>query len=133
VKRVLVIDDSDLVIGAIRNALDRDGISVDSIADISSIERDGPCDFRIGDFDLVLIDVRMPARFDDSVAVAIGQRDRASTPIVLLSSLPEDQLAARAREAGLAGYILKGLGIDGVANEVRAWLHGRKQRLDAAT
>ena len=127
-KRVLVIDDSDLVVEALRNALGRDGIIIESIADISTLDRDRRPDFQLGDFDLVLMDVRMPARFDESVEVVTRQRETASTPILLLSSLPETQLATRVQQTGLDGYILKALGVDGVADEVRAWIHGRKQR-----
>src|SRR5262249_6886866 len=128
VKRVLVIDDSDLVVEALRNKLGRDGIIIESIADISTLDGERRPDFRLGDFDLVLMDVQMPAWFDESVEAATRQRETAPTPIVLLSSLPEAQLATRVEQKGLDGYILKALGVDGVAEEVRAWIYGRKPR-----
>lgn len=125
-KRILVIDDSPLIVDAVRDALDGDGIEVEGVGDAAELEAASGLD----GYDLILIDVEMPAMVGDDVAVLIRQRSGAATPIVLLSSLPEAQLAARAHEAGLDGYILKHAGVDGVADEVRAWLDGRKRRRD---
>jgi len=50
------------------------------------------------------------------------------TQIVLLSSLPDPELAVRARDAGADGYISKRRGVDNVVAEIRSWLDGTKQK-----
>ena len=70
----------------------------------------------------------MPAMFGDDVAMVMRQGRTSSAPIVLLSSLPEAQLAQRAKEAGIDGYISKRSGFDNVIAEIRAWLDRANQR-----
>ncbi|HWU86613.1 MAG TPA: response regulator [Kofleriaceae bacterium] len=127
-KRILIIDDSPLVIEAVREALAPDGILVDELSDAAELER-----VQLDDFALILCDVHLPAIFGEDVAGTMRRRTRTSAPIVLLSSLPEAELAARARASGLDGYILKERGVDVLVDEVRAWLEGRRQRLAART
>lgn len=123
-QRILLIDDSPLVVEAIRDGLEDDQVEVEGVVDLSSIDQaEG-----LEGFDLIMIDVQMPAMFGDDVAMVIRQGRSVQTPIVLLSSLPEPELATRAREAGADGYISKRRGIDNVVEEIRAWLNGSKQK-----
>lgn len=122
-RRVLIIDDSPLVVEAVRGALDVDGISVEGLADLTAL-----ADTPLADFHLILIDVQMPTMFGDDVAAVIRHRIRFKAPIVLLSVLPEPELAARVRDAGVDGYIQKQAGMDGVVDEIRAWLAGERPR-----
>ncbi len=123
-QRILVIDDSPLVVEAVSDGLEDDGVVVEGVVDLGAIDQSRSLDR----FDLILIDVQMPAMFGDDVAIVMRAGRRVSTPIVLLSSLPEPELAVRAREAGADGFISKRLGVDGVLAEIRAWLSGAKQR-----
>jgi DNA-binding response OmpR family regulator len=119
-----LIDDSPLVVEAIRDGLEDDQVEVEGVVDLSSIDQaEG-----LEGFDLIMIDVQMPAMFGDDVAMVIRQGRSVATPILLLSSLPEPELAARARDAGADGYISKRRGIDDVVEEIRAWLNGSKQK-----
>lgn len=117
-QRILLIDDSVLVVEAISEALVEDGVEVEGVTDLAALDHSQ----RLGRFDLILIDVQMPAMFGDDVAMVIRQGHSGTTPIVLLSSLPEAQLAERARQAGVNGYISKRRGIDNVVAEIRTWL-----------
>ena len=123
-QRILVIDDSPLVVAAVREALAADQVDVEGAIDLAAIDHVQ----RLDRFDLILIDVQMPEMFGDDVAMVMRQARNVATPIVLLSSLPEPQLAARRQAAGIDGYISKRCGIDSVADEIRAWLAGAKQR-----
>ena len=122
--RILIIDDSPLVVAAVREALEDEGIAVEGTSELSAI--DGA---RLDGFDLILVDVQMPEMFGDDVAMVMRHRGQAAaTPIVLLSSLAEPALAARARDAGADGYISKQRGIDAVADDIRGWLaRGNKE------
>jgi DNA-binding response OmpR family regulator len=128
VKRILVIDDSPLVIEAVRDALEPEGIEVVELDDVTDLDRARVLD----DVDLILLDIQMPARFGDVLAGVMRRRGRIAAPILLLSSLPESELDARARAAGLDGYILKERGVDVLVGEVRAWLDGLRQRCGAS-
>lgn len=121
--RILVIDDSPLVVEAVRDALELDAIDVDAVAALDGL---GPLD----GYALILVDVHLPGGLGDALAASLRDRAPRGVPIVLLSSLAEGPLAARAAEAGLDGYILKQAGIERVADEVRAWIAGRRQRRD---
>lgn len=124
-QRILVIDDSPLVVEAISDGLEEFGVEVQGVTDLSEIdESQGGLDR----FGLILIDVQMPAMFGDDVALVMRQGRSVSTPIVLLSSLDEAELSVRAREAGADGYISKRRGVDGILAEIRAWLDGSKPR-----
>ena len=123
-QRVLVIDDSPLVVEAISDGLEEDGVEVEGVTDLTEIDQSEGLDR----FALILIDVQMPAMFGDDVAIVMRQGRSVSTPIVLLSSLDEAELAVRAQEAGADGYISKRLGVDGILAEIRAWLDGKKSR-----
>ena len=126
--RILLIDDSPLVVEAVREGLEDDQVEVEGVVDLTALDQPQALDR----FDLILIDVQMPAMFGDDVAMVIRQGRDTSTPLVLLSSLPEPELAARARDAGADGYISKRRGIDVVVEEIRAWLAGKKQPAGAA-
>ena len=70
----------------------------------------------------------MPAMSGDDVASVMRRGHSVAAPIVLLSSLPDPELAARAREAGADGFISKRSGIDAVVAEIRTWLAGSRRR-----
>ena len=123
-QRILVIDDSPLVVEAIRDGLESEAVEVEGVIDLTALDQSQGLDR----FDLILIDVQMPAMFGDDVAMVIRQGRTVSTPIVLLSSLPEAELAERASEAGADGYISKRRGVDAVVAEIQSWLAGTKQR-----
>jgi DNA-binding response OmpR family regulator len=99
-------------------------VEVEGVIDLAAIDQSQGFDR----FALILIDVQMPAMFGDDVAMVIRQGRSARPPIVLLSSLPEEELAERAADAGADGYISKRRGVEGVLAEIRAWLDGTKQR-----
>ncbi len=122
-RRVLLIDDSPIVLEAVRDALDPDGVVVAGLDELTDLEKARALD----DFDLVLLDIHMPETFVDEVAVVMRRRSHRTTPVVLLSSLPEAELAARARASKLDGYIPKDRGIAGLTDEIRAWLDGQRR------
>ena len=54
----------------------------------------------------------MPELYGDDVAMVLRAARGVETPIYLLSSLSADELAERAHEADIDGYICKRDGID---------------------
>jgi len=111
-QRILVIDDSLIILGAVRHALVGAGYGCETCATFEELERQN-----VDGFDLVLMDVQMPELYGDDVAVALRQRD-VRAPIYLFSTIDEVELAARAQEAGLDGFISKKRGMDHLLAEL---------------
>lgn len=104
-KRVLVVDDSEIVLGKASEALVAGGYEVDTA--LSAMEAD---DYLYGAHrpDLVIMDVMMPQLDGDKKARLLKRDDKTKDiPILLLSSKSEDELEALAREACCEGFIRK--------------------------
>jgi DNA-binding NarL/FixJ family response regulator len=128
VKQILLIDDSPLVIEAVRDALEPDGITVAELSDVSA-----PGGARaLDEFSLNQRVVQVAASLGGDIEGVMRRRSRDTAPIVLLSSLGEEELAERARASGSDGYILNQRGVDELVDEVRAWLDGRRPRRGGA-
>lgn len=106
-KRVLVFDDSPMVLELTRMALEASGFTVAIAADLAAFER------QRGTFDpdLILIDVQMPEAFGDDVVLALREGHGVRVPILLVSSLEEQELASRAERSRAAGYVMKNAGM----------------------
>lgn len=104
-KRVLVVDDSEIVLGKASEALVAGGYEVKTA--LSAMEADDYL-FGIDMPDLVIMDVMMPQLDGDKKAKMLKLDDKTKDiPILLLSSKSEDELASLAREACCDGYIRK--------------------------
>lgn len=113
-RRVLVVDDSDLMLDVVRSALEQDGFSVTTARSMSELES---CDVR--SYELVLVDVQMPELFGDDLVAMLRQARCVDSRIVLLSNLPSDELAHRAEAAGADGFVCKREGMDALVKYVR--------------
>jgi two-component system chemotaxis response regulator CheY len=113
-KRILIVDDSPLILAASKHALKEAGYDVET--------RNGPEDVGAkgaDGFDLILMDVQMPELFGDDVASVLKHQRAVRAPIYLFSTLPDDELSERVRDAKVDGFISKGAGIDHLLAEVR--------------
>ena len=119
---VLVIDDSEVVLDAVRGVLEEAGFRV--------VTLDNPLIMgklvRTESPDLVLIDVNMPALTGDHV-VEIARRHGLTghVPVVLHSDIPAAELEERARKCGASGYIQKTSDGAGFLRQVRHWMTPR--------
>ncbi|HEY1555379.1 MAG TPA: response regulator [Kofleriaceae bacterium] len=113
-KRILIVDDSPLILQAAQHVLRQAGYAVDIRSGVEDLGERG------GDgFDLILMDVQMPELFGDDVA-GIMKHDRGvGTPIYLFSTLSTAELGQRARDARVDGFISKDGGLDHLVAEVR--------------
>ncbi len=111
-KRVLLMDDSELFLDLIGEALGRAGFAVTVARDLGELG-DHPAAA-----DLVLLDVQMPEAYGDDLGMVLRHVRGTAAAIYLLSSLDGDELARRASEAGLDGYISKQVGVDAVVARV---------------
>lgn len=114
-KRILLMDDSEIFLAVARRALEQAGYEVVIAHDLESFQQartHKPAD-------LVLMDVQMPEAFGDDIAMTLRFAHDVDTPIYLLSSLPDHELAERANEAQIDGFISKNIGIDRIIEQVR--------------
>ena len=117
-KRILLMDDSEIFLEATCAALRKAGYHVtcaNDLAQLADARREGPSD-------LVLMDVQMPEAFGDDVALTLRHAYGIAAPIYLLSSLEEADLADRVAWAKIDGFISKQLGLDAIINRVRTIL-----------
>lgn len=107
-RRVLIIDDSPLVLELTRSALVDEGYDVSVATTLDEFEA-----LRIAaPPDLILVDVQMPEAFGDDLAALLRGAYGVEVPIFLLSSLGDDELAVRAAAANATGFISKRSGLD---------------------
>ena len=115
-KRILLMDDSEIFLAVARAALESAGYDVvcaSDLAELARVREQG------GALSLVLMDVQMPEVFGDDVAFTLRHSYGFTAPIYLLSGLDEKDLADRVQWAQIEGFISKKVGIDGIVSRVQ--------------
>ena len=114
-KRILLMDDSEIFLEVARRALVEAGYEVVTACDLESFQQAR----QKTPADLVLMDVQMPEAFGDDIAMTLRFAHDVDTPIYLLSSLSDKELEERAKDAHIDGYISKNIGMDRIVEQVR--------------
>src|ERR1044071_5432733 len=113
-KRILLMGDGGVFGEIARDALRRAGYDVACAAAFAELGA-----LRSQPSDLILMDVQMPEAYGDDLAMTLKFTHDIATPIYLLSSLDDSELADRASWARINGYISKNRGMDAIVAEVR--------------
>lgn len=116
--RVLVIDDSDILLNVTVNALQAAGFEAAGALDLASLDQA----LAGAPVDLILVDVNMPEMFGDDVVEFLRSQRKVNAKLLLYSDLQEHELAGRAKSSGADGYVVKGKGIEAAIAEVRRQL-----------
>src|SRR5215207_4932567 len=98
-KRILLMDDSPIFLEVARTAFEAAGYEVMCASDLNELQK-----LREQPSDLILMDVQMPEAFGDDIAMTLRFAHEVDTPIYLLSSLNDQELAERANEAQIDGF-----------------------------
>jgi len=109
VKRILVVDDSPIILAAAKHALLEAGYEVETRGSVEEVAARGADGFQ-----LILMDVQMPELFGDDV----HERENPAK-IYLFSTLDDVELEERATSAKLDGFISKQHGLEHLVREVR--------------
>jgi DNA-binding response OmpR family regulator len=117
-KKILVFDDSPFVLELTQVALERAGYSVATAIDLAAFEAAREAT----EPDLILVDVQMPEAFGDDVASTLRGARGVRVPILLVSNLEDGELARRAREAEVDGWISKRAGLQELVRRVKELL-----------
>ena len=112
-KRILIIDDSPIILAAAKHVLVQAGYEVETRLTVTELGEKGATGF-----DLILMDVQMPELFGDDIAAVLRHERSIQTPIYLFSTLPVAELARRAADAKIDGYISKDSGMTTLVAEV---------------
>jgi CheY-like chemotaxis protein len=120
--RILIVDDSPLLLEMTRAALVDRGYEVLTATDLAELERHTES----GELSLILLDVQMPEAFGDDVGMVLRAVRGIRTPIYLFSSLDESELGRRAENAQLDGYISKQRGVDALVQRVGEIIHAER-------
>jgi DNA-binding NarL/FixJ family response regulator len=121
--RVLIADDHDVVRHGLREIL---ATRLGKVAVAEAKDAGETINLLIKqDWDLVLLDINMPGRSGLEV-LEQAKRLRPKTPVLILTSYPEEQFALRAFKLGASGYINKLSVTDELITAVQRVLKGGK-------
>jgi len=105
--RVLLVDDEPTFIDSLAKVLGRRGIA----ATVAYSGDDGVAAAAASEFDVIVLDMRMPGR--DGVATMRAIRERGDkTPVLLLSAHAEVEMAVAALTLGATDYLVKPCPVD---------------------
>ncbi|MGA7281141.1 MAG: response regulator, partial [Acidimicrobiia bacterium] len=115
-RRVLVVDDEPVVREVVAAYLSRDGFVVTEASDgtgaLLQVAETSP--------DLIVLDVMLPE--SDGLSVLSKVRDRADTPVILLSARGDESDRVLGLEMGADDYVVKPFSPRELATRVRAIL-----------
>jgi DNA-binding response OmpR family regulator len=104
-KKILIIDDSELVLEMARDALSQAGFKV--FVSTNGLEANKII-FSQNKPDLIIIDIMMPMLDGSKKAMLLKEWEFSSSiPILLISSKPKEELKSIAASSGVDGYIHK--------------------------
>lgn len=119
-QRILIVDDSELVLAMARDALEEAGYEVFSAT--NGIEANSYI-FSTTKPDLIILDVMLPMLDGNKKAKLLREKEFSrEIPILLLSSKSEDELRRLTAEAGVDGFIRKPFTNAGIVASVREFL-----------
>ena len=118
IKRVLVVDDSKIVLEKALEALGCRGYEVSTALSADAADA---IIYSSSRPDIIILDVMMPVLDGDKKARILKADDSTKEiPILLMSSKPEDELAILATESGADGYIRKPFTSDEMVSKIES-------------
>lgn len=102
--RILVVDDHEIVRRGLRDLLTNELAPVTIVEAATS--SDAVSRLTTESWDLVLLDINLPGR-DGFDVLDESKRLQPSTPVIMLTSYPEEQFAVRAFRHGASAYVAK--------------------------
>ena len=121
---ILAIDDEEGILRVIRRALEKDGCHVDALSDPLAVDT-----ARLGQYDLILLDVMMPGM--DGFSLCRRIRGEVDCPVLFLTAKTGEEDLMRGLGLGADDYIRKPFGIGELRARVQA--HIRRERTHAVT
>lgn len=114
-RRILLIDDSEITLAMEKAVLEARGYDVRATSTLMEFEK------MLADFKphVILTDIHMPeAKGTDICRTLKNEYGTQDIPIVLFSSLKDDELEALAAQVGADGYLSKSHGVEALGEKV---------------
>jgi PleD family two-component response regulator len=114
-RRILLIDDSEITLELERGVLEARGYDVRATSTLMEFER------VLADFKphLILTDIHMPeVQGTDICRTLKSEYNTQDIPIVLFSSLPDDDLSKLAEQVGADGFLSKAHGLEALGEKI---------------
>lgn len=106
-KKILVIDDEELVIESLKRLLKREGYNVT----ISKNGKEAMEKIKEEDFDLIISDIRIPeidgVEIVKNIREYLKQKGKKSIPEILITGYSSDEIFKQAKELKVADFIYK--------------------------
>lgn len=116
-RRIVLIDDSEIVLAVMGQKLADAGFEVRAVSKLPAF-LNAVLDFRPH---LIVTDLHMPEMSGaDLTRWVRAQLRTAKTPVVILSAAPEDELARITAEVGADAFVSKEAGPDALAEKLNA-------------
>jgi CheY-like chemotaxis protein len=114
-KKILLIDDSEIVLTMEKAVLEDRGYEVRATSNLLEFEKT----LQSWKPDLILTDIHMPGiEGTDLCRTLKNEYGTQDIPIVLFSTLPDDELARLAKQVGADGSISKANGLEALGEKV---------------
>ena len=114
-RRILLIDDSEITLAMEKSVLEARGYQVEATSNLMDFENT----LRSWRPDLILTDIHMPeAQGTDICRTLKNEYGTQDIPIVLFSSLPDEELAQLAEQVGADGWLSKANGLEALGEKV---------------
>ncbi len=114
-RKILLIDDSEITLAMEKSVLEARGYEVEAANNLVEFEK------LLSSFkpDVILTDIHMPeAKGTDICRTLKNEYNTQNIPIVLFSSLNDDELSKLAAQVGADGYLSKANGLDALGEKV---------------
>jgi DNA-binding response OmpR family regulator len=121
--RILVVEDERGIAELVRQGLEAEGYAVTCAADGA----DGELQALTSDFDLVLLDIRLPRKSGFDVLTAIRDA-KPELPVIMLTALGETEQKVDGLDRGADDYLAKPFAFEELLARIRAQLRRPEQR-----
>ena len=114
-RKILLIDDSEIALLMEKSVLEQRGYEVRATSTLAEFE----ATLKGWRPDLILTDIHMPeAKGTDICRTLKNEYGTQDIPIVLFSSLPDDELSKLAEQVGADGFLSKANGLEAMGEKV---------------
>lgn len=120
-KKILIIDDSELTLHLVQKTLIKAGFEVFTTTNLLEFDKI----VKENRPDLIITDIKMPEISGDNICEVL-KRDynTGDIPIVFFSSLSDEELRVLAEKSGADGFISKEHGLDELENMIKQVVEG---------
>jgi DNA-binding response OmpR family regulator len=120
-KKILLMDDSEITLEILKDGLEQKGFEVYTTTNLVEFDQ---TIIKVKP-DLIITDIMMPDIKGDHICEVL-KRDHhtTSTPIILFSSIEEEDLKALCKKSGADGYISKKSEPDEIVEKIKEFVDG---------